>query len=253
MSGTTRDGFLDGRLVLEQPAKGHHRAGLDAILLAAAVPEGSSGHLVDLGAGVGTAGLAAAHRLPALSVTLAEIDPELAVLARANAAANGLAERVTVVEVDLMQPETARRLAGLDRGFADFALMNPPFHPAERGRSSPSEARAAAHMLAAEDLPRWVRAAASALKPDGILLAIVRADALGAWLGAVQPRFGGLDLLPIHPRAGEPAHRLIIHGRLGSRAPLRLLSGLVLHAADGGYLPDAEQLLRGGGMSIGWQ
>ena len=70
---TSEDAVLGGRLRLRQPLAGH-RVGHDAILLAAAT-EGSAGeHAVDLGAGVGAAGLALAARVAGLKVTLVEID-----------------------------------------------------------------------------------------------------------------------------------------------------------------------------------
>src|SRR5271155_916183 len=90
---TSEDAVLDGRLVLRQPLKGH-RVGHDAILLAAACSARPGDHLVDLGAGVGAAGLAVALRVETVVVTMVEIDPALVVLARENAASNGLAERV---------------------------------------------------------------------------------------------------------------------------------------------------------------
>jgi tRNA1(Val) A37 N6-methylase TrmN6 len=68
------DRLLDGRLRLLQPRKGH-RAGSDAILLAAALPELGQGALLDIGAGVGTVGLAAALLQQALRATLLERDP----------------------------------------------------------------------------------------------------------------------------------------------------------------------------------
>ena len=49
----TRDAFLGGRVLVLQPARGGgHRSGLDAVYLAAAVPEDVQGHVVDLGSGV---------------------------------------------------------------------------------------------------------------------------------------------------------------------------------------------------------
>lgn len=250
---TSRDGFLDNKLMIDQPLSGAHRAGLDAVLLAAALPEGTSGHIVDLGAGVGVAGLAAAQRLPEISVTLVEIDPDLAGLAEGNAALNaGMAGRVGIVVADVLAPAAERRAAGLLDNMADHLVMNPPFHPADRGRSSPAPARARAHALAVDAIDGWVRTAATVLKPSGTLTVIFRADELPRLLSAIGNRFGSLALLPIHAHAGEPAHRLILRGRPQGRAPLRILPGLTLHAPDGGFLPDAEAVLRGGGLPVVW-
>jgi len=249
----SRDGFLGNQLIIDQPRAGSHRAGLDAVLLAAALPGGTAGHMVDLGAGVGVAGLAAAQRLPETSVTLVEIDPELARLAEGNAALNAtMAGRVRVVVADVLAPAAARRAAGLADDMADHVVMNPPFHPADRGRSSPAPGRARAHALVADAIDGWVRAAAAIVKPSGTLTVIFRADELPRLFSAIGSRFGSLTLLPIHAHAGEPAHRLILRGRPQGRAPLRILPGIVLHASDGGFCPDVEAVLRGGALPVVW-
>ena len=77
----TEDAFLGGRLRLRQPKSGH-RAGHDAMLLAAATPARSGDRVVDLGAGVGAAGLAVAKRVAGIELVLVEIDEVLADLAR---------------------------------------------------------------------------------------------------------------------------------------------------------------------------
>src|SRR5215475_11096825 len=96
----TDDAALGGRLKLRQPARGH-RFGHDAILLAASTPAASGEIAVDLGAGIGAAGLALARRVAGLTVRLVEIDSELAELAAGNATRNGLAERVTAHALDV--------------------------------------------------------------------------------------------------------------------------------------------------------
>src|SRR5438552_10255159 len=83
----TEDAFLGGRLRLRQPRTGH-RAGHDAVLLAAATAARVGQRVADFGAGVGAAGLALASRVSGLDLVLVEIDPRLAALARDNAALN---------------------------------------------------------------------------------------------------------------------------------------------------------------------
>lgn len=249
----SRDGFLGNQLLIDQPRAGSHRAGLDAVLLAASLPDGTTGHVVDLGAGVGVAGLAAAHRLPETNVTLIEIDPGLARIAEDNAALNATtAGRVRVVVADVLASAAERRAAGHLDDTADHLLMNPPFHPADRGRSSPSPLRASAYALHADAIDGWFRAAAAALKPSGTLTVIFRADELPRLLSAIGGRFGSLSLLPIHAHEGEPAHRLILRGRPQGRAPLRILPGVVLHAPDGSFRPDMDAVLRGAALPVSW-
>src|SRR5436190_12264469 len=94
----TEDAFLGGRLRLRQPKSGH-RAGPDAMRLAAAIPARSGDRVVDLGAGVGAAGLAVARRVAGIELVLVEIDAALAALARGNAASNAIAADVVVLDV----------------------------------------------------------------------------------------------------------------------------------------------------------
>ncbi len=244
-SPTTIDHFLGGRLEIEQPASGRHRAGLDALLLAATVPETASGRLVDLGAGVGTAGLAAALRAPDLAVRLAERDAEALRLAAANIRRNRLETRASVVEVDLLG-RAGPREAVLPRETAEHVILNPPFWRAGAVRRSPRPARAAAHVLDAGGLEDWARVAAATLAPHGRLSLIFRGDGLDEILAALAGRFGAISIRPIHPRDGEPAHRLLVTAIKGSRASALILPGLVLHPpASHAYLPTAEAILRG--------
>jgi tRNA1(Val) A37 N6-methylase TrmN6 len=242
----TRDAFLGGRLTLLQPVGGH-RAGTDAVLLAAAVPETASGLLFDLGAGVGAAGLAAARRAPGLAVRLVEIDGAVAALARATIEANGLAERAAVIEADIEGKPSA-----LPAEEADIVLMNPPFYAPGTARPSPNAYRALAHGAREDTDEIWLRRAARLLRPGGRVVVIHRPDALARLLAATGRRFGDTAILPVLPRGGMAATRIVVCGIKGSRAPLRLLAPLVLHEADGRFTPDAEALHEGR-AGLGWE
>src|SRR5882762_200031 len=95
----TEDAFLGGQLRLRQLKSGH-RAGHDAMLLAAATPARKGDRVADLGAGVGAAGLAVARRVGGIDLVLVEIDADIAGLARANADANALVADVIVLDVE---------------------------------------------------------------------------------------------------------------------------------------------------------
>jgi tRNA1(Val) A37 N6-methylase TrmN6 len=97
-----------------------------------------------------------------------------------------------------------------------------------------------------DDLDQWVRFLATALGGDGTATMIHRADALSALLGAFEGRFGAVKVLPIFPREGISANRIIVHGIKGSRAPLQILPGLVLHRDGHEFQPRAEAILRDG-------
>jgi tRNA1(Val) A37 N6-methylase TrmN6 len=240
----TDDAVLNGRLRLRQPRNGH-RVGHDAILLAAATAAKPGEHAVDLGAGVGGAGLALAARVDGLHVTLVEIDTGLATLAVENAERNGLAGRVTSVALDVTAPARAFAAAGLKPGCADRVLMNPPFHDAGRQNVSPNAQRRLAHAAPADVLPAWIKAAARLLSAQGVLTLIWRADGLADVLSALGSGFGGLSLLPVHPKPDAPAIRILVRAAKGSRAPLMLYPSLILTDESGRPTARAEAILRG--------
>lgn len=249
-SGFTVDAFLGGRVEAVQPADGYHRAGLEAVLLGASLDARIEGTVVDLGAGVGVAGFCAAARCRRAKIVLVErdmvaIDCARAALERpANAA---FADRIRIVPVDISASEATRARAGIGRDLADHVLVNPPFHAEVSTTASPKRPRAEAHVLDATGLDAWFRAAASVLKFGGDVTVIFRADGLETLLAAASRRFGGLDVLPIHPRDNAPASRILARAVKGSRAALRLLPPLVLHGKEGSaFLPEIEALLREG-------
>jgi tRNA1(Val) A37 N6-methylase TrmN6 len=243
---TTEDAVLGGRLVVRQPRRGH-RVGHDAILLAAATEALPGEHAIELGTGVGAAGLALAQRIAGLNVTLVEIDPALATLAEDNARRNGLADRVRVAVLDVTAPEGEFANAGIRPGSAARVLMNPPFNDAARQNASPDPLRRLAHAGSADTLPRWIGRAAWLLAPSGTLTLIWRADGLDNVLGAVGKDFG-VAVRPIYPRADAAAIRILVRAIKGSRAPLSLVPGLTLNDANGRPTAEAEAILRGGAI-----
>ena len=244
----TEDAFLGDRLMLLQPERGY-RAGLDAVLLAAATPvlEGPAPiEILDVGAGVGVVGLCLACRLPQTRVTLVERDPLLAALARENAERTGLSHRVSVIEADIgARLSAAPELKARSESF-DIVVSNPPYHDAAAGTPAGDVRKARSHAMPAGSLERWLRFMASMTKPRGTMAMVHRAEALGDVLEGCRRRFGGILIRPLHPRDGAPANRIIVTATRGSRAPLTLSAGIVLHAPGGGFSPAIEAALRHG-------
>jgi tRNA1(Val) A37 N6-methylase TrmN6 len=246
---TSEDAVLGGRLVLRQPLRGH-RVGHDAILLAAATSAHAGERAVDLGAGVGAAGLALARRIDGLSVTLVEVDPALAALARDNAERNGLGANVRAVCLDVVASAAAFSAVGLAAGETDCVLMNPPFNaPAN---PSPDASRRVAHAASRGALGQWLHAASRLLRPAGRLTLIWRADGAAEVLSGLAPGFGAVSLLPIYGTPGSPAIRILVQAIKGNRAPLTLLPGLLLADGQGKPTAQAEAILRGAAaLSVG--
>ena len=100
----------------------------------------------------------------------------------------------------------------------------------------------------AERWPLGSRPAARLLRPGGTLTLIWRADGLADVLRALDAAFGGVTVLPVHSKAGEPAIRVLVRAAKASRAPLALLPGLVLNDDAGVPTAQAESVLRGGAV-----
>jgi tRNA1(Val) A37 N6-methylase TrmN6 len=239
----SEDAFLGGAITARQPRAGY-RAGVDAVLLAAAVTASSGRRLdvLDLGAGVGVVGLCVARRLENAHVTLLEREPELADLARDNVRANRLGERVSVREADL--GATADQLDLPADGF-DHILANPPFFDPATCRPPRDPLRASAHVMPAEDLETWLRVMARLARPGGVATVIHRADSLAQLLAVFERRFGGIEVRPIMPRQGSPASRVLVRGCKGSRARLQISPPIVLHDHTNAFRPDVARVLRG--------
>lgn len=245
----TRDAFLGGRLVIAQPRKGF-RAGLDSVLLGASVRR-AEGSLLDLGSGVGTAGLVALAHAPALAATLADNDPDVLALAEQNIAANGFAGRARTVLADVTAPAAVRRAAGLVPDAYATVIANPPFFASGRGTISGERGRAAARHMKAEGLEQWVRTAVGCGAADGEIVFVLPAESLGLLLTAFEARLGGITVLPLSPRPDQPASRVLVRGIKQSRAPLTVLAGRPIHGPEGnGFSPEIEPVLRGAGRFV---
>ena len=246
LGALTQDAFLGGRLTVAQPEKGF-RAGLDSVLLGAAVRDDAA-RLLDIGAGVGTASLVALARNAAIEATLAEFDGTTAEIARRNLRLNGFEARARVLELDITSSGRVRAAAGLAGERFDGVIANPPFYS---GGTASAPDRRAARQMSAETLDLWVKAAASHVAPGGEVIFIHVAERLPELVASFSARFGALTVLPLTPREGEPAHRVLIRGIKGSRAPLTLLASRPLHTAAGrAFRPEFEAIFRGAGRLV---
>ena len=239
------DAFLGGRLRLVQPETGH-RAGLDAVMLAAAARVLPGQRLLDVGSGCGVVGLSIAARIADCTITGIEIDRSLCQLAVSNADRNSLSGRYRSINGDLMGPHTELAAAGLAPESFDIVVANPPYYAQGRATASHVQGRARAAVMPPNGLDAWVRFMTAMAAPGGRLTVVYPATALGDLLSALDGRCGGLAVFPLFPRQGEPAHRIIVAGIKGSRAPLTLHAGLILHGPDNAFTPEAEAVLRHG-------
>jgi tRNA1(Val) A37 N6-methylase TrmN6 len=241
----TEDAFLSGRLRILQPEKGY-RAGIDAVFLAASVPCGPGEAVFEAGIGTGVTALCLTARVPSVHVTGMELASRYALLAEENARRNGLGDNIRVIHGDV-KDALRRDLSHLPaHGSFAHAFANPPYFDHDKATASPTVLKATAHTFGPEDLDLWVKVLHTMVTTRGTATLVHRAETLGRLLMAMDRRFGDLRVAPLYAREGSAASRIIVQGVKGSKGPMQLLPGLVLHGPGAQFTPEAESILRDG-------
>ncbi len=228
---------LGKRLALYQPAGGL-RTSIDAIMLAAACPAKGNQSVLDLGCGIGSAGLCVLTRVPSISLCGVDIQEDHITIAHQNSALNNLDARF--ICADIREDKTI--------GQFDHIICNPPYRDAGAYIPSPSAAKdtAIGHAMKLQD---WTDFAWHNIKGQGSLCVIHDAAYTDSLIRALysergKRRFGAVDIIPLYPKAGAPAKRVIVRAWKHRKSPSSLQPGLIIHAADGSYTKEADNILR---------
>jgi tRNA1Val (adenine37-N6)-methyltransferase len=237
------DEILRGRLKLWQPQRGY-RFNVDSLLLVHFAAEGlpPAPRVTDLCAGVGVIGLALSLRWPEAQVTLAELQPHMAALARRNVEENAMNSRVSVVEVDLADGRAAR--AALPGAACELVVASPPYFPVGAGPTVPDGGEAIARHEVRMGLGDLAREARRLLLPGGRAAVVFPAERLPALLAALD----GEGLRPsrmraIHPKPGSDANRVLVEAVKGGRGGLTVGPPLLVRDEGGGYSAEARLAL----------
>ncbi len=248
-SSLSEDAFLGGKIKCLQPEKGY-KAGIDAVFLAATIPVSAGDNVFEAGTGVGVAALCVVARNPAIQLTGIEQAARYAMLCDENAKRNGFGHNIKIIHGDV-KDALRKDLAHMPQhGSFAHAFANPPFFEDGKATPSPSLLKAQAHSFGPEDLELWIKVLGAMVSMRGSVTMIHRADSLGRILAAMEEKFGDIRVAPLYPREGTSANRVIVQGIRGSRAPLQLLPGLILHDSGNEFTPDAEAVLREG---VAWR
>ncbi len=237
----TEDEFIGGKVRVFQPEKGY-RAGIDAVLLAATVEAKSGENILDLGCGVGTAGLCLMGRLSDVQVTGLELQSVLFDIAQKNRVANGFEDRWSLVQADLLHLPKDMPLGSFDQ-----VICNPPFMPKGSSHASPDPIKLLANHEGEASLRDWMLAALKLVKQKGAVTIVHRADRLDEILSVFrEKKAGAVEIFPLWPYAGQPAKRVVVRAKRGISKPMMITAGQVLHEKDGSYTSEIEGALRRG-------
>ena len=221
-------------------AESGFRTSLDSVFVAAACPAGEGDRILDLGAGVGGASFCLLWRVAGSHVTGLEIQPSHVELASRNIALNNAEGRAKFIQADIRAWRSPERF--------DHIICNPPYLDA--GTYTPSQLEERAKALGHDDekitVQDWIDAGFHNLKPGGSMTMIHRADYTDKIFQALGRKFGAIEIIPLYPKAGKEAVRVIVRALKDRRTPSKILPAIILHDVDGSYSETADGILRDG-------
>lgn len=214
------------------------RFGVDAMLLASyarqtleSLPSGGKETAVaELGCGGGDALLGVLASGEALGLGI-DINKDLIDLAARNAVRMGM-DKVGFLRMDLR--DAGKNLRDWENR-ASLVLANPPWRLPSEGRRSASATRRKALWAEPDTFKIFCKAASFLLKHGGQFCCIAGTFALPRLLAEMEScRLGLREILPVSPRKGKPAARILMRAQKNAQSLPDLLPPLVLH-------PDQEQ------------
>ncbi len=233
---------LNRSLSLLQAPEGF-RTSMDSVMLAAACPIKPEQTVLDLGCGVGSAGLCVLKRVPQTQLTGIDIQNDHIELSRKNAINNNMEERTSFLCADIRND--------LEIATFDHIICNPPYKRAgaHKHSPSPSKAQAMGHLEDSSNLQSWITRAWHHIKGQGSLTIVHEAEQADSIIHALysengRRRFGAVEIIPLYPKADTPAKRVLIRAYKHKKAGTTIHPGIIMHEADGSYTKKANDILR---------
>jgi len=211
---------------------------MDAYLLAGFVRAKPGQRMIDLGTGTGTVPILLASFHPGLSLVGVEIQPRLAAAARANVAANAMADKVEILEQDV---RVITRF--LPAGHFSQVVSNPPYYKLRTGRVNPSMERAMARHEIALTLQQLVETASVLLEDRGVLNLIFTPERLPELLGEMKThRIAPNRLRMVHSYRASPATLALVAGTKDGRSHMAVEPALIIYEKNRRYTAEVEAL-----------
>jgi len=216
----------------------HFRLSTDCVLLADFVSADRAEKGIDLGCASGAIALLLLSRTNKLHMTGLEIVPAAAELARENMQQNQLSHRSSVITGDI------RRHRELFRsGSFDLVVSNPPYFPIGSGKLSPDKERASARGETDCSLEQLCAAASFLLGTGGIFALVHKPERLSEVFcnmsaHGIEPK----RLRFVCHREGKAPSLVLVEGRRGGKAGLKIHPALILCNPDGTETDEAKRI-----------
>lgn len=230
--------IFNGKVTVWQPLKGY-RFAIDSLLLPAFTHTKPNQRVLELGIGAGVASLALAYQDPNIQLHGIEVQPEILEITQKNIKENGWENRFQLFSGDLRDKLNPANCY-------DHVIMNPPYFERKTYINSIYENKTISHAEGDATLKDWITAAHRALRQRGYLTIVHKASRLDEILTILSVKFGCIEVLPLWPKAGQPAKRVLVKARKSVNSPLTLHPGLIIHQQNGSFTSEALEAIQFG-------
>lgn len=222
----------NGYKIIQNPNK--FCFGMDAVLLTGFARGAKGDELLDLGTGTGIILLLMEAKAGFKHLTGLEIQSESADMARRSVEANGLSEKISIVQGDIREADLIFKAASFD-----CITCNPPYMIGNHGLTNPNEPKAIARheiLCTFEDV---VRAAARLLRPGGHFFLVHRPFRLAE----IMDRLLDYKLEPkrmqlVYPYVDKEPNMVLIEAVRGGKSRMTVEKPLIIFDSFGEYMPE---------------
>lgn len=222
----------NGLYIIQQPER--FCFGMDAVLLSGFAAEHASvsgGRILDLCTGSGIIAILMSAKTKADHITGMEIQKDVADMAERSIRLNSLEDRINIINCDIKEAADH-----IDAASFDMVTVNPPYFKSGHGIVNPADTKTISRHEVACTLQDVLRISAMALKEGGYFYMVHKPHRLADVI--YEMRIHNIEpktLKTVHPDSSSPSSMILLEGRKGAGAEMKVESPLIIYGEDGRY------------------
>ena len=222
----------NGLFIIQNPKK--FCFGMDAVLLSGFagihIPTACD-KILDLCTGNGIIPLLLSAKTQARHIMGLEIQTEIADMASRSVSMNGLDDKIEIINCDIKEAANHINAASFD-----VVTVNPPYFKAGHGITNPEDSKTISRHEVACTLKDVLVAAVMALREGGFFYIVHKPQRTADVI--FEMRKAGIEpktLKLVHPYINSGSSMILLEGRKGAGAEMRVEPPLIIYGEDGKY------------------
>lgn len=212
--------------------------GMDAVLLSGFARVKPGEKVIDLGTGTGIIPILLEAKYEGEHYTGLEIQKDMADMAARSVALNGLENKISIVEGDILNAEAIFGLAQFD-----VVTSNPPYMNDAHGLKNPDLPKAIARHEILCTLEDVVREASRLLRPGGRFYMVHRPHRLIEIITALTSyKLEPKRMKMVHPYVDKEANMVLIEAVRGGRSMMKVEAPVVVYRETGVYTDEIYEI-----------